>query len=144
MLILDTDLVSLVQRGQGEAYQILLNRLEGIPEHETVYVTIVSFEEQTRGWLAQIAKARTKDLKLKAYRRLHVLLRDYCDRSILDMDERSLTKFEALQKQRIRIGTMDLKIGSIALSNGATLLSRNLDDFQKVPDLDVADWTKPL
>ena len=60
------------------------------------------------------------------------------------MDERSLTKFEALQKQRIRIGTMDLKIGSIALSNGATLLSRNLDDFQKVPDLDVADWTKPL
>jgi tRNA(fMet)-specific endonuclease VapC len=42
---------------------------------------------------------------------------------------------------KIRIGTMDLKIAAIALAHGATLLSRNLVDFKKVPGLTVEDWT---
>jgi len=46
-----------------------------------------------------------------------------------------------LQQQRIRIGTMDLKIAGITLAHGATLLSRNVTDFQKVPGLLVEDWT---
>ncbi len=36
---------------------------------------------------------------------------------------------------------MDLKIAAIAMSLGATLLSRNLADFKKVPELKVEDWT---
>jgi tRNA(fMet)-specific endonuclease VapC len=36
---------------------------------------------------------------------------------------------------------MDLRIASIVLANSATLVSRNLRDYQKVPALQVADWT---
>ncbi|WP_395092089.1 hypothetical protein [Armatimonas sp.] len=36
---------------------------------------------------------------------------------------------------------MDLKIASIALSNQATLLTRNLRDYSKVPGLRCEDWT---
>jgi len=35
---------------------------------------------------------------------------------------------------------MDLKIASIVLEDHATLLSRNLRDFGRVPALQVEDW----
>jgi tRNA(fMet)-specific endonuclease VapC len=49
--------------------------------------------------------------------------------------------FEDLRKQRIRIGTMDLRIAAIALAHGMTVLTRNLIDFRRVPDLTAEDWT---
>jgi tRNA(fMet)-specific endonuclease VapC len=39
---------------------------------------------------------------------------------------------------------MDLRIASIVMANRATLLSRNLVDFRRVPGLDVQDWTVRL
>jgi tRNA(fMet)-specific endonuclease VapC len=42
---------------------------------------------------------------------------------------------------KIRIGTMDLKIASIVKVRDATLFSRNLRDFRKVPGLKVEDWS---
>ena len=37
---------------------------------------------------------------------------------------------------------MDLKIASIAMANEAILVSGNIKDFERVPDLTVQDWTK--
>ena len=39
-------------------------------------------------------------------------------------------------------GTMDLMIASICISNSAKLLSRNMIDFSKVPNLQVEDWLR--
>ena len=52
-------------------------------------------------------------------------------------------EFETLRQQRVRIGTMDLRIASIALARGYTVLTRNLVDFEKVPGLAAEDWTRP-
>jgi tRNA(fMet)-specific endonuclease VapC len=43
-------------------------------------------------------------------------------------------------QQGVRIGTMDLKIASIVLVHGGTLLSGNNRDFQQVPGIQVEDW----
>lgn len=69
------------------------------------------------------------------------MVRSYRRVKILDFDHQAAVEFDRLQKQRIRIGTMDLKIAAIALANNATLLSRNLKDFGKVPGLKVEDWS---
>ena len=49
-------------------------------------------------------------------------------------------RFVSLQKQPVRSGTMDLKIAAIALAHDALLLTRNLVDFDKVPNLRVENW----
>lgn len=52
------------------------------------------------------------------------------------------TDHVSLRRLRIRIGTMDLRIASIALAHGAKLLTRNSVDFAKVPELTIEDWTR--
>ena len=63
------------------------------------------------------------------------------DWEIVPFDERAADQFKRLRRQRIRIGTMDLKIAATAISHDALLLSRNLADFRRVDGLRVEDWT---
>jgi tRNA(fMet)-specific endonuclease VapC len=143
MLVLDTDLLTLVQQKSGAAYVRLDARLEAAAGSQVIVTTIVSFEEQMRGWLAYIANARTLERQLLAYARLHELFDDYRDRTILDFDQIAGSLFRELVRGRLRVGTMDLKIAAIALAHGATLLSRNLSDFRRIPGLRVEDWSTP-
>jgi tRNA(fMet)-specific endonuclease VapC len=59
----------------------------------------------------------------------------------LPFDDKALTFFRNLRAQRVRIATMDLRIAAIALSHGLVLLTRNVGDFGKVPNLLTENWT---
>ncbi len=95
-----------------------------------------------RGWLSFVAKSKTPDEQIYAYQRLHAFLNNYRNALILDYDEKAVEVFRELKRQKIRVGTMDLKIAAIAISNNAILISRNLSDFLQIPNLSVEDWTK--
>jgi tRNA(fMet)-specific endonuclease VapC len=143
MLVLDTDLLTIVQRHEGEHFGRLQERLEIAASSESVGVTIISFEEQTRGWLTYSGRVKTSEMQVEAYARLHAMQQDFCDCKILDFELGAAGRFEELRKAKIRIGAMDLKIAAIVLIRGAKLLSRKLGDFRKVPGLPVEDWTLP-
>jgi tRNA(fMet)-specific endonuclease VapC len=49
-------------------------------------------------------------------------------------------EFEAFRQAKTKVGTMDLKIASIALGNNATLLALNSCDFERIPGLHVEGW----
>ncbi len=140
MLVLDTDHMSLLESGAEESGR-LRERLADVPPDD-IATTIISYEEQMRGWMAYVARAKSMSQQLKAYRRLRQHLDNYRQVTVLDFDEAAVEEFQRLQRERIRIGTMDLKIAAIALSRNATLLSRNAVDFNKVPNLKLEDWTK--
>ena len=95
-----------------------------------------------RGWLSVVASARDSNREIKAYRDLQLSLKFFQDVQILEYDQVAKDEFTKLQKLRIRIGTMDLKIAAIAIARNAQLLSRNLKDFQKVAGLMVKDATE--
>jgi tRNA(fMet)-specific endonuclease VapC len=142
MLILDTDHLTIIQRATEPAYTSLRSRLRQTT-HGSVYTTIVSIEEQMRGWLTVLAQTRDMHQEVAAYRRLHALLAFFGDIAVLDFETAAADLFLQLRRSRIRIGSMDPKIAAITLSHGAVLLSRNLTDFRQVPGLHVEDWTQP-
>jgi tRNA(fMet)-specific endonuclease VapC len=135
MIVLDTNHMSHLERaGSPEALR-LRARLEAVPDEEVV-TTIISYEEQTRGWLSFVARARTLAQQIDAYDRLNRQRENYGRFRVLDFDDRAAAEFQRLTSAKIRIGTMDLK-----LAHDAMLVSRNLTDFRKVPGLRVEDWT---
>jgi len=138
--VLDTDHMSALEWGSGAVGQRLLARLNALPEGDAA-TTIITFEEQTRGWLSVLARARSLNEQVEAYRRLNGLLRNYLKIEVLDFDARAAGEFKRLQDLRLRVGTMDLKIAAIALAQSATVLTRNLKDFGLVPGLRIEDWT---
>jgi tRNA(fMet)-specific endonuclease VapC len=140
--VLDTDHLSLLEWSTSEDAQRLEQRLDRVPLTEVV-TTIVCYEEQVRGWLSRLTQARTLDQQVEAYRRLNRQLDNYRELTVLDFDHAAAREFDRLSKLRLRVGTKDLKIAAIVLAHNATLLSRNLGDFRRVPGLRVEDWTAP-
>ena len=139
MYLLDSDHTSLLERGGAEGIRIR-NRLRGVAPDE-VANTIVTYEEQTRGWMARLARDTHPEQQLKDYGELKRQLNNYCKIAVLDYDAKAQKVYTRLRQSKVRIGTMDLKIAAIALANDATLLTRNLSDFQKAPDLKAEDWS---
>jgi tRNA(fMet)-specific endonuclease VapC len=87
MYLLDTDHIVLIDRGGSEGLRIRA-RLSDVPPEEAA-ASIVSYEEQMRGWLAQIARLRALDRQVVGYRRLQRMLEFYCATPLLPFDERS-------------------------------------------------------
>lgn len=139
MLLLDTDHLSLLERG-GPASLPLQRRLEALPAAE-IATTIITYEEQMRGWLARAAQAKTTTQLVTAYARLQTHIETFRGIPVIPFDTRAAAELERLRGARIRIGTMDLKIAAIALAADATLLSRNRVDFGQVPGLRCEDWS---
>ena len=140
MFVLDTDHMSLLEWG-GDSSAVLRERLADIPT-EDVVTTVISYEEQMRGWMAYLARAKSVDQQVEAYRRLRRHLDNYRQIPVLDFEPHAAAEFQRLRRAKIRIGSMDLKIAAIVLSRDASLLSRNLVDFRQVPSLRVEDWAR--
>ena len=141
MVILDTDILTHFFDCGSLGLQIIA-RLNQLPTG-SVATTIVSYEEQTRGRLAYVSRSKTVAKNVEAYNRLQNHLRCFLKMPVVAFTESAAVEFQQLQKLKLRVGTMDLRIAAIALSMDATLLTRNLQDFEKVPGLKFEDWTKP-
>lgn len=134
--VLDTDHLSLHQRGN----EPLRSRLLTISP-EQVGITIISVEEIFRGRLAQVRRSLQAEDRLKAYFWLSRTLDYLCGFEVLNYNTHAEAHFQNLRKQKIRIGIQDLKIASIVLSHDAILVTRNRNDFNKIPSLKIEDWS---
>jgi tRNA(fMet)-specific endonuclease VapC len=136
LYILDTDHISLVQRGHT---RIAAHIASTPPEH--LAVSIITVQEQLQGRLAQVQHAENIGAVAWAYKKLHETLTFYLTVTIADFNERAAVLWDDLRQHKIRIGTLDLRIAAIALASGATLVTRNRKDFERVPGLMIEDWS---
>ena len=140
MFILDTDHLGIIQRQRGPEFHHLQQRIARHEESQ-FFVTIVSFQEQIQGWNAYVARAKDEDGAVDGYMKLEGILTDFARAQVLSYSPAAADIFNDLRRQRVRIGTMDLRIGAIAIANGMTVLTRNTQDFEQIPQLSVEDWT---
>ncbi|MGE0826979.1 MAG: type II toxin-antitoxin system VapC family toxin [Candidatus Binatia bacterium] len=136
MHVLDTDHFSLHLRGHHQVRE----RLALLPPQD-VAITIITAEEHLRGRLAQVNKANAGDARATAYTYLHKAITDLAKLHILDYDTAADTIYQELRRQRLRIGSQDLRIAAITLANQGCLITRNRSDFGRIPNLVSEDWT---
>ena len=137
MLILDTDHLSHL----GDPTPTGMNLLRRLSDTaQPVATTVVSVEENLRGWLANIRNATTADREIMAYGHFQKRVEFFSDWLILSWDTDAVKTFARVRSQGVRIGTQDLRIAAITIAHDAILLTRNSVDFAKVPGLRFENW----
>jgi tRNA(fMet)-specific endonuclease VapC len=107
MFVFDTDHVSFMERTHSlEAERIRARMAE---TGEVPATTIITYEEQTRGWFGYAAKARKIVDEVKAYRKLGRHLENYRQLHVLEFDERAAVEYQALHHFYPNLGRMDKK-----------------------------------
>ncbi len=139
MILLDTDHLTVLTNRRATGHRLLVRRLTE-SEDQRLAIPIVSVEEQCRGWLAKIHRLREPIAQVASYQDFQDLFELLRRWEIAPFSRAAAKQLRELKAARVRIGTNDLKIGSIALVNEALLLSANLRDFEQIPGLLVENW----
>jgi tRNA(fMet)-specific endonuclease VapC len=137
MHLLDTDTLTHLHAGQPN----VVERLRAVDDPD-VGITIITKVEVLRGRMDYLLKAETGVDLLKAQEllfRTEELLNQLLVVPISQAASEQFDRLRATPKLR-KIGRADLLIASIALANRATLVTRNLRHFSKIPDIRVVNW----
>jgi tRNA(fMet)-specific endonuclease VapC len=134
--ILDTDHVSLLQRADPH----VRSKTERIASSELA-TTVISLDEQLRGRLAFVNRARSEAEIVYAYELLSKTYGFFAAVNLLPYDVEAAALCRQLRQHKIAIGTQDLRIAAIALSRDAVLVTRNSRHFGLVPLLRCEDWS---
>jgi tRNA(fMet)-specific endonuclease VapC len=92
------------------------------------------------GWYSQVRRARRRDLLACAYQRLATNVEYLAGTTILPFPQPAILRYENLKALKLYVGKQDLRIGAIALENNGIFVTRNLRDFQRIPNLIVENW----
>jgi tRNA(fMet)-specific endonuclease VapC len=134
--VLDTDTLVLFQEGHGQVCRRVLSH--PIDELATTAITV---EEQLSGWYTLLRRAKSSGQLAHAYQRLVDTVQVVSRFPILSFTEPAIDRFMHLKGLRLGVKHADLRIAAITLEHGGTLVTRNLRDFQAIPDLPVVDWS---
>ena len=140
MPILDTSPISILERRNAETAR-LSAYLETFPD-DSIYITVISYEEQIRGWMSALGSARNPSAQVLPYTKLLEQLENYCNLQILPFDDAAANRFQALRREHRRISSPDLKIAAIALVHNEILITQNTRDFENIVGLKLKDWTR--
>jgi predicted nucleic acid-binding protein len=139
MIVLDTDIVTLLSYGRNEK---LRQRIEALDENEELAVTIITRMELLQGRFDSIVKAANEQELLTAmdrFRASEALLDSF---RLLVVNDAAARHFKEMTrpKKRTKMRRKDMLIACIALAHQALLVTRNVDDYKPVTGLRVENW----
>jgi tRNA(fMet)-specific endonuclease VapC len=137
MYYLDTDTFTHTQMGNKK----VVSRVESVGA-ENIGTTIINAIEILRGRHEFVLKAADGAQLLRAQQLLDESEAILLESQIFRVNDRAANEFERLRlnKKLKPIGRRDVLIGCIALAHNATLVTRNLEDFRRIPHLKLENW----
>ena len=136
--LLDTDHVSLHERGHVP----LRSRLAAVPPG-AIAISVVTVEEMIRGRLTILARRSEGEARVRAYAKFLETVVFFSSIPVVPLDLVCEQKFQELRPLRLRAGSQDLRIAATALVNNLILVTRNRQDFERIPGLSLEDWSSP-
>ncbi len=109
MMVLDTDHFSEFIKGDDSVTGLRFSR-RLMQSGETFCTTIITYEEQLRGWLAEIHRTKNVTWQQEAYLDLRRVLDSFSDWEVCDWSLKAAERFRQFRSNGILIGSMDLKI----------------------------------
>lgn len=135
--VLDTDLFTLF----CHQHAAVVGKVDELLSE--IAVTTITVEEHFGGWFSKLQNSRNPTEHAKISRKIATTTQLLALFQILHMSESAIARFESLLKLKLNVGRMDLRIAAVALEAGATVATRNLRDFGRVPGLTAVDWSAP-
>ncbi len=120
LYLLDTDHVSLYQMGHPRVIEQIMNHIQ-----DQVGVTVITVEEQLSGWQRALRQARDDSRRAAVYRRMALAIESLSGWPVFPFPLSAMTRHADLLRQRINVGSNDLKIAAIALEMSARVVTRN-------------------
>jgi tRNA(fMet)-specific endonuclease VapC len=134
--VLDTDTLSLLQRGHSNATLRCAAKSPG-----ELAITVISVEEQLSGRLRFIRKVRKPDDLARAYQSVIDTLRSLSKLPIISFPPAAFARYHHLIGLKLNVGRMDLRIAATVLEHRGILVTRNVRDFGRVQGLALEDWS---
>ena len=136
LFLLDTDHLTLYQMGHPRV-------LTNVARHMTdqLAISVITVEEQLTGWQRTLHQARDDARREQIYRRMALAVESLASWRVLPFSLAAMARHATLVRQRLNVGSNDLKIAATALDFNATVVTRNRRDFARVAGLSHEDWT---
>jgi tRNA(fMet)-specific endonuclease VapC len=135
LFVLDTDALSKLWTGD----QKVAARVLSVPADELA-VTVITVEEMLTGWQTMLRQAKTDAQIAAVYGRMASTVELLGRFTVLSYSEVAIATYRSVRSQRFNVGANDIRIGAIALEHGATVVTRNVRDFSRIPGLTVENW----
>lgn len=136
LFVLDTDHLTLLRRGHPEVVAHV-----AATRPSDLAITIISVEEQFRGWFTQVRKSRDAARLARAYQGLFDVIEMARTLPVLPFLRAAVDRYLSLKQTLPRLGKQDLAIAAVVLEINATLVTRNAVDYSQVPKLRTEDWS---
>lgn len=136
LYVLDTDILSLYENDHA----IVRPRVDAHHWQELA-ITVITIEEGLAGWYTLLRRVRRRDQWPPLYAQLANKVDFLARWQKLLFTAAAIARYEHLLTLHLNVGRNDLRIAAITLEHGGTVVTRNLRDFQRIPNLVVEDWS---
>jgi tRNA(fMet)-specific endonuclease VapC len=135
--LLDTDTFTLYLRHDLFVFSNFLKH-----HSDGLGLPVIVIEEIWDGWQSVIRKAKAPEDASHAYQRLTNTILELQNWQVLTFTIEAMKIYQELKKAKLNIGSNDLKIAACTLASGSILVTRNTQDYTRIPGLQIVDWSR--